>query len=99
MTMKAMFAVEGMTLKDWFAGQALAARLVQADPPSVGAITPEALAKWAYAVAQAMVAQREQLYAAEEHAMWGPQFGHPPPESPESSGGGGGGGSGGSEPR
>ena len=90
MTVKAMFAVDGMTLRDWFAGQALAARLVQADPPSVGAITPEALAKWAYAVAQAMLNQREQLFADEEHAMWGPQFGHPPPGSPGNSGGGGG---------
>lgn len=86
MTVKAMFAVEGLTLRDWFAGQALTARLVQADPPAVGAITPEALAKWAYAVAQAMMNQREQLYADEEHAMWGPQAG--PPPSPGSGGGG-----------
>jgi hypothetical protein len=75
MTVKAMFAVEGMTLRDWFAGQALAARLVKDDPPAIGAMTPEALAKWAYSVAQAMVVHREQIYANEEHAMWGP----PPP--------------------
>jgi len=86
MTVKAMFAVEGMTLRDWFAGQALAARLVKDDPPSLGAMTPEALAKWAYAVGQAMVEQREKIYSDEEHAMWGPSFGHPPPGS----GGGGG---------
>lgn len=85
MTVKAMFAVEGMTLRDWFAGQALAARLVKDDPPAIGAMTPEALAKWAYSVAQAMVAQREQIYSAEEHAMWGP----PPSPPPPGSGGGG----------
>ena len=82
MTVKAMFAVEGMTLRDWFAGQALAARLVKEDPPAIGAMTPEALAKWAYSVAQAMVAQREQIYSDEEHAMWGP------PSEPPGSGGG-----------
>ncbi len=72
MTVQAMFAVEGMTLRDWFAGQALAARVAKADATSAEAQNPAELAKWAYAVAQAMLTQREQLYADEEHAMWGP---------------------------
>jgi hypothetical protein len=79
MTVQAMFAVEGMTLRDWFAGQALAARVAKPDTQSTEAQNPAELAKWAYAVAQAMLAQREQLYSDEEQAMWGPLFGHPPP--------------------
>ncbi len=81
MTVQAMFAVEGMTLRDWFAGQALAARVAKADPHAAEPPTPKELAKWAYAVAQEMLAQREQLYSDEEQAMWGPLFGHPPPGS------------------
>jgi hypothetical protein len=81
MTVKAMFAVEGMTLRDWFAGQALAARVAKEEPQPAEAPNPTELAKWAYAVAQAMLAQREQLYSDEEQAMWGPLFGHPPPGS------------------
>jgi hypothetical protein len=79
MTVQAMFAVEGMTLRDWFAGQALAARVASVSPASAEAQSPAELARWAYSVAQAMLAQREQLYSDEEHAMWGPLFGHPPP--------------------
>jgi hypothetical protein len=40
----------GMTLRDWFAGQALA----MSTPDS-----PKNLAEWAYAVADAMLAKRE----------------------------------------
>jgi hypothetical protein len=46
---------EGMTLRDYFAGQALA--MAQAD-------TPKNLAEWAYMVADAMLAQRTKGDAA-----------------------------------
>lgn len=43
----------GMTLRDWFAGQALSPTLIQA----YGS-TPETLARKAYEIAQAMVDER-----------------------------------------
>ena len=83
MSIQSMFAVEGMTLRDWFAGQALAGRLARPDPASVSAPTPAELAAWAYTMAQEMMAQREKLYSAEEQALWGvedePQG--PPPQA------------------
>lgn len=50
--------VGGMTLRDWFAGQALA---VVAMPASDGSKcdNPEKLAAWAYQQADAMIAARE----------------------------------------
>jgi hypothetical protein len=78
-----MFVAEGMNLRDWFAGQVLAARLARADTTQADLQNGAELAAWAYGVAQALMAQREKIYAEEEHAMWGP-----PPE-PEESGPGG----------
>jgi len=74
-----MFVAEGMNLRDWFAGQVLAARLARADTPQAELQNGAELAAWAYSVAQALMAQREKIYAEEEHAMWGP-----PPEPEES---------------
>lgn len=50
-------ASTGMTLRDWFAGQALAHRFTTAD----GADTESAVdvARWAYIIADAMLAARE----------------------------------------
>ena len=45
---------DGMTLRDWLAGQALAGNL--ANPKSTG--EPENEAKWAYKHADAMLAER-----------------------------------------
>ncbi|MDY7224743.1 hypothetical protein [Hyalangium rubrum] len=81
MTIQSMFTVEGMTLRDWFAGQALAGRLASPEMTAAAAHNHAELARWAYAVAQSMMAQRDQLYANEEHAMWGP--GEPMPPPPE----------------
>ncbi|MEC5289433.1 MULTISPECIES: hypothetical protein [unclassified Aurantimonas] len=47
---------DGMTLRDWFAGQALAAQGPGAEYGDK--ITPEAYAKAAYAIADAMLAER-----------------------------------------
>lgn len=46
-----MQPTEGMTLRDWFAGQALA----MSTPD-----TPKMLAEWAYRVADAMLAARQE---------------------------------------
>lgn len=43
----------GMTLRDYFAGQALAGSLANTDAP-----TPEVEAQWAYEIADAMLAER-----------------------------------------
>jgi hypothetical protein len=67
-----MFVAEGMNLRDWFAGQLLAARLARADTPQADLQNGAEMAKWAYGMAQALMAQREKIYAEEEHAMWGP---------------------------
>lgn len=75
-----MFVAEGMNLRDWFAGQLLAARLARADTTQAEMLNGPELAKWAYGMAQALMAQREKIYAEEEHAMWGP-----PPEVDEPS--------------
>ena len=45
----------GMSLRDYFAGQAMAGQL--ADPD--GEIDPKLIAKWSYAYANAMLAERE----------------------------------------
>lgn len=42
-----------MTLRDYFAGQALAGSLANTDAP-----TPEVEAQWAYEIADAMLAER-----------------------------------------
>jgi hypothetical protein len=47
-------AITGMTLRDWFAGQALAGVMEK-----YAYVRPEANAKEAYALADAMIAQRE----------------------------------------
>ena len=44
---------EGMTLRDWFAGQALANRYTQDEN------NEQKVAQWAYLVADAMIAERE----------------------------------------
>lgn len=67
-----MFVAEGMNLRDWFAGQLLAARLSRADTSQAELQNGPELAEWAYRMAQALMAQREKIYADEEHAMWGP---------------------------
>jgi hypothetical protein len=70
-----MFVPEGMNLRDWFAGQVLAARIARADTSQAELQNNAELAAWAYQLAAALMAQREKIYAEEEHAMWGP-----PPE-------------------
>ena len=45
----------GMSLRDYFAGQAMGGQL--ADPD--GEIDPKLIAKWSYAYANAMLAERE----------------------------------------
>jgi hypothetical protein len=73
-----MFVAEGMNLRDWFAGQVLAARLARADTSQAELQNSAELAAWAYKVAQALMAHREKIYADEEQAMWGP-----PPDPPD----------------
>lgn len=46
----------GMTLRDWFAGQAMAALLTNANNPQ---ITPDRFATAAYMAADALLAERE----------------------------------------
>ncbi|HYH96578.1 hypothetical protein [Hyalangium sp.] len=75
MTMQPMFVAEGMNLRDWFAGQVLAARLARPDTSPTELQNSTELAAWAYGVAQALMEQREKIYAAEEQALWGPEFG------------------------
>lgn len=75
-----MFVAEGMNLRDWFAGQVLAARLARADTSQAELQNSAELAAWAYKVAQALMAHREKIYADEEHAMWGPP---PDPGAPD----------------
>jgi hypothetical protein len=67
-----MFVAEGMNLRDWFAGQVLAARVARADTSQAELQNSAELAAWAYKVAQALMAHREKIYADEENAMWGP---------------------------
>lgn len=67
-----MFVPEGMNLRDWFAGQVLAARIARADTSQAELQNNAELAAWAYQLAQALMTQREKIYADEEHAMWGP---------------------------
>lgn len=78
-----MFVAEGMNLRDWFAGQVLAARLARADTSQAELQNGAELAAWAYNLAQALMAQREKIYAEEEQAMWGPP---PEPDAPGSGG-------------
>ena len=49
---------DGMTLRDWFAGQALAP-LLAAQTPGHGKDVPKIMAKAAYLVADAMLAERQ----------------------------------------
>ena len=49
------FVSEGMSLRDYFAGQAMGGQL--ADPD--GEIDPKLIARWSYAYADAMLAERE----------------------------------------
>lgn len=51
------FAHGGMSLRDWFAGQALSALV---DPEDDGATHPDVFAEHAYSIADAMLAAREQ---------------------------------------
>ena len=46
-------AFDGMSLRDWFAGQALAGQLSNEDAD------PVKIAKWSYSFADAMIAARE----------------------------------------
>ena len=51
----------GMSLRDWFAGQALAGYTASGDINPYGTASPESLAKiasWAYRVSDAMIAAR-----------------------------------------
>ena len=50
---KRRYGQRGMTLRDYFAGQALAGSLANTDAP-----TPEIEARWAYEIADAMLAER-----------------------------------------
>lgn len=51
--------VEGMTLRDWFAGQALAGCLANTHPVKSGNVGRNDYAFAAYAYADAMLAERE----------------------------------------
>ena len=53
-------AILGMTLRDWFAGKAMAA-IIAADPNFQ--LTAETASKWAYEQADAMLAEREKRNA------------------------------------
>lgn len=77
MSIQAMFQAEGMTLRDWFAGQVLAARLARPDTSPAEVQNGAELAAWAYEVAKAMMARREQILAEEERALWDPEFAPP----------------------
>lgn len=46
---------EGMTLRDWFAGQALPGIIAQ---PNLDGWEPHIIAGWAYEIADAMIAAR-----------------------------------------
>ncbi len=62
-------AIENLELRDWFAGQALLGLLTakrdQAPPPSIG-MTSAVLAKEAYELAAAMVAEKRQRKMKED---------------------------------
>jgi hypothetical protein len=47
------YAQDGMTLRDWFAGQALSNAYTQAD------VDPDRIARWSYELADAMLAARK----------------------------------------
>ena len=49
----------GISLRDWFAGQALAGFCANSDPQLSNA-TASAIAKWAYEIADAMLAARKE---------------------------------------
>lgn len=49
----------GLTLRDWFAGQALVGMLAQVENATRQAITPDAAANAAYHMADAMLARRQ----------------------------------------
>ena len=50
------YEVFSMSLRDWFAGQALVGCLMN---PETGGGLPEKIAKWTYDLADAMIAERE----------------------------------------
>lgn len=50
---------EGMSLRDYFAGQALAGHLASFSGENVGCPPAERSAQWAYEYADAMLAERE----------------------------------------
>lgn len=84
MSSQPMFTAEGMTLRDWFAGQVIAARLAHPYTTQSELQNGAKLAAWAYGVAKAMMAERERLLADEEKAMWDPAA--PPPAQPQGGG-------------
>ena len=53
-------ALRGMSLRDWFAGQALAGYMAYSHPQSIVGIFPESAAKVAYECADAMLAARNE---------------------------------------
>lgn len=59
-------SVAGMTLRDWFAGQALAGLATGCDLEITGPETAHGAAAQAYAFADAMLAQREKAAAPAE---------------------------------
>lgn len=56
----------GMSLRDWFAGQALIGYLAETKHPDNA--TPSIVAKWCYANADAMLAEKRRREGAAPHA-------------------------------
>lgn len=53
------YHAEGMSLRDWFAGQALAGIIATASAKEVNLPTDEEASQWSYAYADAMLAERQ----------------------------------------
>ena len=72
----------GMSLRDWFAGQALAGELASQNPECAyaGCEGAAEVSSWAYSVADAMLAERRKRSEAAEAAAYPPD---PKPQTPD----------------